>query len=182
MDRTPVLKDKKCSIREDRVLLPCAALKGVMEPGIPKDGYKGVYQWQDYELGYTSNFVAVKSGKQLTKGVVFRFCPFCGRRIEPPPPPFVPKYNQRVVCSAIKNVKTGELILGVRHYDEITGRQIEAFDPDLLEWGNEHTEQGFVDNFGNFLTRTEAYAVALKQNQILRDHQRVDELYSEHIC
>lgn len=55
-------------------------------------------------------------------------------------------------------------------------------------WGSlnhilyEPLDEGFIDQFGNFLTREEAHVIAVKQNQIIRrcggDESR---LYSENL-
>ena len=79
--------------------------------------------------------------------------------------------NQRIVCAANRN-PDGTIILGVRHYDKVMRQQ----KPHML------SEQGFIDNRGNFLTREEAWVVAMRENQVIR---RVggDEgtLYSENL-
>lgn len=79
--------------------------------------------------------------------------------------------NQRIVCAANKN-PDGTIVLGVRHYDWHMRQQ----KTHLL------AEQGFIDNNGNFLTREQAWIVAMKENQVIR---RVggDEgcLYSENL-
>lgn len=48
------------------------------------------------------------------------------------------------------------------------------------EW--QHYEQGFIDQFGNFLTRKEAWVIAEQQNQLYRkDGTEHGILYSENI-
>jgi len=37
-----------------------------------------------------------------------------------------------------------------------------------IRGGNEDEEQGFIDQYGNFLTRKEAWVIAKRQNQIMR--------------
>ena len=88
--------------------------------------------------------------------------------------------EQRVVCAA--NQVEGTIICGVRHYDNIMcplHRIIEKFTTD------DTVEQGFVDNRGKFLTRTEAWKVAEKANQIIRrvggDTANGGTLYSENL-
>lgn len=68
--------------------------------------------------------------------------------------------ESRIVCAACR-WPDGHIILGIRH-----------FSPDMhlsakLQ-GYEHVpgiDQGFVDQYGRFLTRQEAYEVAVKQGQ-----------------
>ena len=88
--------------------------------------------------------------------------------------------EQRVVCAACKCRVTGTLILGARHYDVLMRKQI-----DLLAVTSPETfsfEEGFIDQFGKFLTREEAHAIATKQNQIIRRCGGDDcRLYSENL-
>lgn len=71
----------------------------------------------------------------------------------------------RVVCAAIR-AADGELLLGIRHYSRDMNRQIEQrvdghkFKKRLDE------DQGFVDQFGNWLSRTEAFKLAKVRGQI----------------
>jgi len=74
---------------------------------------------------------------------------------------------RRVVCAAIR-AANGDLLLGIRHYSEDMHRQIhwrkdgERFEHRLDE------DQGFVDQFGVWMGREEAYLVALGAGQIVR--------------
>lgn len=84
----------------------------------------------------------------------------------------------RIVCAA---VRTGEhIICGVRHFDEIMRKQVEAAGLRLHDF-----EQGFVDNRRNFLTRQEAYQIATTNGQAnikvmrSRKHLNKPELFSE---
>jgi hypothetical protein len=75
-----------------------------------------------------------------------------------------------VVCAANRSRVTGKIICGARHWDSIMRQQVKwpteksAGLPE--EWRG--AEQGFIDQFGNFLTREEAYKVALGNGQIAR--------------
>jgi len=88
------------------------------------------------------------------------------------------KPTQRVVCAAIRNSE-GKIICGARHYDGIMHSQI------IADGGNWITaDQGFIDQFGTYLTRQEAYLIAKENGQIIRDHENADhgqELYSENL-
>lgn len=68
---------------------------------------------------------------------------------------------QRVVCAANRHKRTGKIICGARHFDLIMHAQIK--DDDLDDWHD--SEQGFIDQWGNFLTRQEAFTIAKRQNQ-----------------
>lgn len=73
--------------------------------------------------------------------------------------------DQRVVCAALRMPGMDRIICGPRHYDPIMRAQIEAHDAPEHWRGS---EQGFVDNYGTFLTREEAYVVAKAARQIRR--------------
>ena len=82
----------------------------------------------------------------------------------------------RVVCAAMRN-SDGVVICSVRHWDRLAHAQVEA---STLNW--RCAEQGFVDNFGKFLTRKEALVVAVAANQIVRRcGSDDDELFSENL-
>lgn len=74
--------------------------------------------------------------------------------------------QRRVVCAAIRNA-AGDLLLGIRHYSADMHRQIEAR-RDGESFCHRHDEdQGFVDQRGVWMSREEAYQVALAAGQIL---------------
>lgn len=86
---------------------------------------------------------------------------------------------QRVVCAAIR-ASDGEVLIGIRHYSTDMHSQIRAR-PDGAKFYGE-CEQGFVDQWGNYLSRTEARVIAEKRSQIVRNHHlNGDELFSEHL-
>lgn len=88
--------------------------------------------------------------------------------------------NPRIVCAANQH-EDGIIILGIRHGDSHMHKQAT-----LLNLKESRTKdywiEGFVDQFGTFYNRTEAFQLAAKNNQILRmvggDSK---ELYSEHL-
>lgn len=87
-----------------------------------------------------------------------------------------------IVCAANRHTPTGHIILGVRHCDEhmrLHRQQLQ--DPGL----NSEWEQGFIDKFGKFHTRTEAWIIAVAANQIRRrcggDTANGGTLYSENL-
>lgn len=84
---------------------------------------------------------------------------------------------RRVVCAAMW--KDGRLITGPRHYDRAMRKQMEAAEG-LLWWRG--CEQGFVDQFGIFMTREQAWEVAMEQGQIHRETGAPPgKLYSENL-
>lgn len=66
--------------------------------------------------------------------------------------------DTRVVCAALRHRRTGKVLCGARHYDQIMLQFIENGE-------YRDAEQGFIDNYGNFLTRSEAYEIAERNNQ-----------------
>lgn len=86
----------------------------------------------------------------------------------------------RIVCAANRN-QAGKILLGVRHWDKfMTDHKVwvDAFAPrNAYKWG-----QGFIDQFGEFYTREEAWKVAEANGQITRDHDVCPgTLFSEHL-
>ena len=82
---------------------------------------------------------------------------------------------KRIVCAAIRN-STGYIICGARHYDTIMRQAIRT---STQNWSN--SEQGFIDDKGNYLTRQEAWVVADKAGQIIRKVATDGELFSENL-
>lgn len=78
--------------------------------------------------------------------------------------------DRRVVCAALR-APDGELLLGIRHYSPDMHRQIEQR-IDGHKFKHRHDEdQGFVDQYGVFMGREEAYWTALEQGQII-NHEK----------
>lgn len=96
-------------------------------------------------------------------------------------------YQRRVVCAANRDVDTNSIIIGARHWDFLMH---ESFRRWLTAYGfvvdeARFTEQGFIDQHGDFMTRQEAWKVALDANQIIRrvggDTSNGGTLYSENL-
>lgn len=76
---------------------------------------------------------------------------------------------RRIVCAALR-APDGELLLGIRHYSADMRRQIDARH-DGAKFKQVHDEnQGFVDQYGVYVSREEAYRVAQEAGQITRPH------------
>lgn len=76
------------------------------------------------------------------------------------------KPPQRVVCAAIR-IDVDKVICSPRHCDATFRAIVDLLPPsEQDEWY--HGEQGFVDQFGKFLSRQEAWIVAENAGQILR--------------
>ena len=93
--------------------------------------------------------------------------------------------QRRVVCAAIR-AADGEVLIGIRHYSRDMHRQIEQRH-DGAKFTHRHDEdQGFVDQWGAYMTREEAHTVATDAGQIVYPYacgEGVDgpKLYSEGI-
>jgi len=81
----------------------------------------------------------------------------------------IEKPKQVVVCAACRR---GDIIIaGARHFDKVMLSQIKAIDapyndaPYNFLGGKAVWEQGFIDQFGDFLTREEAMIVAVDGGQ-----------------
>ena len=72
------------------------------------------------------------------------------------------KWQRKVVCAAIKDA-TGHVVCGARHYDPVMHQQIDNF----KVW-EKPIQQGFIDQFGTFLTREEAWVVANAAKQVIK--------------
>lgn len=69
------------------------------------------------------------------------------------------KPPQYIVCAAIR--KGNLIICGARHFDSIMRNHIKLLNLDFVNW-----EQGFIDQYDNFLTREEAFIIANNNHQI----------------
>jgi hypothetical protein len=89
---------------------------------------------------------------------------------------------RRVVCAAVR-LPAGTMLCGARHYDSVMRAQMIA----MGLTAPHHGKQGFIDQFGNFLSREEAWQLAAKQGQIVRlvgsqtSRDGDEELYSENL-
>lgn len=70
----------------------------------------------------------------------------------------------RIVCAANK-LPDGTLILGVRHCGEVMINIKEKLGTEDKVWWE--SEQGFVDKFGEFKSREEAWLIACEADQII---------------
>jgi hypothetical protein len=73
------------------------------------------------------------------------------------------KTPRRVVCAANRHQHSRLVICGARHWDKVMRAQAAALGTGFKEW-----DQGFIDQFGDWMTREEAWGVAVDQNQVRR--------------
>lgn len=69
---------------------------------------------------------------------------------------------RRVVCAANKQ-SDGTILLGARHWDSLMHATADRME---RTWDKEQEVQGFIDQFGVFMDRAEAWDVALSAKQI----------------
>lgn len=69
----------------------------------------------------------------------------------------------RIVCAANK-FENGPLLIGARHFDQHMQVQM-AY---MGVKGSDPHVQGFIDQYGKFYTREEAWKVAVENGQIVR--------------
>ena len=86
--------------------------------------------------------------------------------------------ERRIVCAAIRTAG-GFIICSARHFDNLMHMQIAK---SVATW-ERGIEQGFIDQRGEFLNRSDAWVVACEAKQIIRrvggDHKGV--LFSENL-
>lgn len=85
--------------------------------------------------------------------------------------------NPRIVCAAIRG-SDGTLILGIRHYSLDMHMQI-AQTVNNWRYANKlGDDQGFVDQYGRYHTREQAWHIATANGQVTEPIAQ-DSLYSE---
>lgn len=74
--------------------------------------------------------------------------------------------QRRVVCAAIR-ASDGRILLGIRHYSRDMHEQLARRDDRNRFQHLPDEQQGFVDQFGAYMSREEAYQVAQAAGQII---------------
>lgn len=88
-------------------------------------------------------------------------------------------YRNAIICAACQSV-SGEIITGHRHFDAVMRRKIAR----LGLTAKDFTRcQGFMDMYGNFVTREQAFLIFNGNNQhsAEADRGRGGKLYSENL-
>lgn len=92
-----------------------------------------------------------------------------------------PDGTPRIVCAAVR-LKDGLVVCGARHFDSRMRDALCRISTHDMDGTLTGAKQGFIDQYGSFLTREEAWTVAHTNGQIIRDHERcIGTLYSEHL-
>lgn len=75
----------ECTVRDGKFVEPCDILAETTEYGHPRGKQKGIYAWAwSNSEGPTRTMFGAKSGERVTPGMLFNFCPFCGKPISEP--------------------------------------------------------------------------------------------------
>lgn len=104
------------------------------------------------------------TGNDMTIYKAIDSCPHCNYKEQP-----IQKeqsVQRRIVCAAIR-AADGSLLLGIRHYSRDMHEQIAQRGNGAMFKNRHDEDQGFVDQFGVFMSREEAYQVALAAGQVL---------------
>jgi hypothetical protein len=91
--------------------------------------------------------------------------------------------DARIVCAA-NRLPCGHILVGARHWDMMMHSQMDYYLEATLQDFNKpiNEETGFIDQWGNFYDRKEAYIIAKRQGQIINSiGYETDQLYSEHL-
>ena len=90
--------------------------------------------------------------------------------------------RRRVVCAACRSSKSGAIVLGPRHMDAVMRVHVHLTPNHDF---HDFDEQGFIDQWGIYMNRQEAWKVAEAANQILYrcggDEAKGGTLYSENL-
>ena len=96
----------------------------------------------------------------------------------------ITKPAQVVVCAACKYLSI--TLCGARHWDKVMRKQLEVINVRGKDGNFKHLkgtdfEEGFIDQFGDFLTRKEAWDLTGETRQIINIERNGSdiELYSE---
>ena len=89
---------------------------------------------------------------------------------------------RRVVCAACRSSKTGTMVLGPRHMDNVMRVHVELTPNHDY---HDFDDQGFIDQWGIYMNRQEAWKVAEAAKQIVYrcggDTAKGGTLYSENL-
>jgi hypothetical protein len=81
-----------------------------------------------------------------------------------------------IVCAACRHRKTQTIFCSARHFDTVMRSQIKAAGFEFFGY-----DQGFIDQYGRFYNRKDAWVIAEKNNQITRKVSSPGRLYSENM-
>lgn len=86
---------------------------------------------------------------------------------------------KRIIVTAANKLEDGLIIVGVRHWCPLMHSMADRLNLTVKETAR--AEQGFVDQYGQFLDRVTAKRIAIKNEQPLIGEDWGDELFSENL-
>lgn len=89
--------------------------------------------------------------------------------------------KRKIVTAANRHKITGLLLVGARHWSKAMTAQVKAAGLKPENMMSEDWEQGFIDQYDQWLSRTDAKRIALKNGQPLIGADWGDELFSENL-
>ena len=89
--------------------------------------------------------------------------------------------KRKIVTAANRHTKSGVLLVGSRHWSKAMTLQAKAIGikPSSMACGS--FEQGFIDQYDQFLSRVDAKRIAIANGQPLIGQDLGDELFSENL-
>lgn len=89
--------------------------------------------------------------------------------------------KRKIVTAANRHVETGVLLVGARHWSKAMSMQAKAIGIKPGSMICDSFEQGFIDQYDQFVSRKDAKRIALANGQPLLGKDWGDELYSENL-
>lgn len=89
--------------------------------------------------------------------------------------------RRKIVTAANRHTETGLLLVGARHWSKAMTAQAKAFGIKPDDMLCDSFEQGFIDQYDQFLTRKDAKRIAISNGQPLIGDDWGDELFSENL-
>lgn len=93
----------------------------------------------------------------------------------------IPPIKRIVVTAANRHVRTGLLLVGARHWSKAMTAQAKACQIKPLDMLDDEFEQGFIDQYDQFMSRKDAKRIAKQNGQPLIGEDWGDELFSENL-
>lgn len=87
--------------------------------------------------------------------------------------------KQHIVAAACRSQDKQIMLVSSRHWDLAMNRQADVLGLRKVMWPV--SEQGFIDQYGNYIDRVTAAKIVIKNEQPLRMPLESDRLYSENL-
>lgn len=89
--------------------------------------------------------------------------------------------KRKIVTASNRHVPSGLLLVGARHWSKAMTAQAKAMSIKPDDMFDAEFEQGFIDQYDQFLSRVDAKRIALANGQPLIGQDWGDELFSENL-